>query len=39
MSQTVQEILPHLRESVFVFGFFAGTISTLLAAIYFRLGR
>lgn len=39
MSQTVQEILPHLNNSVFVIGFFSGTISTLLAAIYFRLGR
>lgn len=39
MSQTAQEILPHLNNSVFVVGFFAGTVATLLAAIYFRLGR
>lgn len=39
MSQSVQEILPHLSSAVFAVGFFAGTISALLAAVLFRLGR
>lgn len=39
MTQSVQELLPHLNSAVFVVGFFSGTIATLLAAVLFRLGR
>lgn len=39
MTQSVQELLPHLNSAVFAVGFFSGSIVALLAAVLFRLGR